>query len=180
MLASGLAAALAALAALAPAPAPSVADQVRSLLGNIDRPIPAEAWRALGPEAEPVLAAAAASGAELPTRRARALEGLAALGGARAEALHLRLAADAAAPRIVRAGAVRGLGALLAPARLAGAVTPLLADRDPRLRRAAAEVLAGRAPAQGCAAVRAQAAREPGRALARAVQACDRAAPRRR
>ncbi|ABC83878.1 HEAT repeat domain-containing protein [Anaeromyxobacter dehalogenans] len=182
MLAAGLAAALA-LSALAAAPgagAPSTADEVRALLGTIDRPIPPEAWRALGPEAGPLLEAAAASGAELPSRRARALEGLAARGGARAEALHRRLAADAAAPRIVRAGAVRGLGALLPPAGLGEALVPLLSDRDPRLRRAAAEALAARAPAQGCAAVRAQAAREPGRALARAVQACERAVPRRR
>lgn len=163
--------------ALAAAARGDVRDRVRSHLGAIDRPVSAETWRALGPEAEPVLLEAAASDAELPTRRARALEGLAALGGARAEELHLRLARARAEPAVVRSSAVRGLGRLLEPARLAREVRPLLQDESPRVRLASAEVLARRAPAEACGDVRAQAARERGSARwARALGACERTA----
>lgn len=171
---------LVALAVLAaPEDRGGVRDEVRSYLGAIDRPVPAETWRALGPDAEPVLLEVAGSSAELPTRRARALEGLAALGGPRAEALHLRLARERGAPAVVRGGALRGLGRLLAPARLAAEVRPLLADRSPRVRQVAGEVLARSAPAEACADVRAQSRREPAPARwSRALAACDRAARR--
>lgn len=156
-----------------------VRDEVLSHLGAIDRPVSPETWRALGPAAEPVLLEVAASTSELPTRRARALEGLAALGGARAEEAHLRLAREPGAPSIVRSGAVRGLGRLLQPARLAAEVRPLLADRAPRVRQVAGEVLARRAPREACADVRAQAGREPAPARwSRALAACDRAVAR--
>jgi HEAT repeat protein len=165
-------------AAARPATDQDVRDQVISHLGAIDRPVSAETWRALGPAAEPVLLEVAGSASQPPTRRARALEGLAALGGARAEELHLRLARARAAPPLVRSGAVRGLGRLLAPARLAAEVRPLLADGSGRVRQVAGEVLARRAPGEACVDVRAQAAREPVRApWARALSACDRAAP---
>lgn len=170
--------ALLALALAAPgagAPPPSVRDEVRSYLGAIDRPVTAETWRALGPEAEPLLAEVAGAADEPPSRRARALEGLAARGGARAEAVHRRLALEARAPPLVRSAAVRGLGALLAPAQAAVALRPLLGDPAPRVRQVAGEVLARRAPAEGCAAVRAQAAREGAGRFARALSLCDRA-----
>ncbi|HTN52812.1 MAG TPA: HEAT repeat domain-containing protein [Anaeromyxobacter sp.] len=150
---------LALLVAAAPAE-PGTEDQVRGLLSAIDRPVPPEAWRAVGPAAEPVLAAIAGAPDELPSRRARALEGLSALGGARAESLHRSLAADARAPRLVRRTAVRGLGQILPPARLLPAAGPLLRDPDPAVRAAAAEVLAARAPAEACGAIRTQAAGE--------------------
>jgi HEAT repeat protein len=134
-------------------------DAIRSYLGVIDRPVPAEAWRALGPEAIPALEAVARDPAALPSRRAVALEGLAALGGPRAEAAHLE-AARGPAPRLVRQSAVRGLGKLLAPERLAVEVEPLLGDPDGSVRGLAAEVLAERAPALSCGKVRARAAAE--------------------
>lgn len=170
--------ALLALAVAAPgagAAPPSVRDEVRSHLGAIDRPVTPETWRALGPEADAVLAEVAGSADEPPSRRARALEGLAARGGARAEAVHQRLAREAGAPPLVRSAAVRGLGQLLAPAQVAAALRPLLADRTPRIRQVAGEVLARRAPAEGCAAVRAQAAREGAGRFSRALTLCDRA-----
>jgi HEAT repeat protein len=163
----------------ADASAAEVRAQALSHLGAIDRPVSPETWRALGPAAEPVLLEVAGSTSEPPTRRARALEGLAALGGARAEQLHLRLARERGAPPIVRSGAVRGLGRLLEPARLATEVRPLLADEATRVRRVAGEVLARRAPAEACADVRAQAGREPAPARwSRALSDCDRAAAR--
>lgn len=170
-----------ALALLAsPAPAADAAaaardDAVRAYLGVIDRPVPAEAWRALGPGAIPALEAVASDPAALPSRRAVALEGLAALGGPRAEVAHLE-AARATAPRLVRQSALRGLGKLLPPGRLAREVGPVLDDPDAGLRGLAAEVLAERAPAQACGAVMARAAADGERAprVAKAARRCGR------
>lgn len=150
---------------------------IQGYLGAIDRPVSAEAWRALGPEAIPTLARVAEDPRELPSRRALALEGLAALGGDRAEAAHLAALRAPATPRLVRHGAIRGLGALLPPERLAREVRPLLSDRDPAARATAAEVLAARAPVRACDAIRAQAAREDGPVrirFARALERCGR------
>ncbi|WP_242337276.1 MULTISPECIES: HEAT repeat domain-containing protein [Anaeromyxobacter] len=156
---------------------PAVRARTLELLGAIDRPIRPETWRALGPDAEPVLAEVAASDA-LPTRRALALEGLAAIGGARAEKLHRSLAADTHEPRAVRRAAIRGLGRLVPREKLDATLRPLL-ERDPDrgVRAGAAEVLSRRSPASSCAAIRAQARREgtAGSGLfARALAACER------
>lgn len=161
----------------APAPGDAAAREaaIRSYLGVIDEPVPADTWRALGPEAVPVLARIAGDAAELPSRRAVALEGLAALGGPGAEAAHLAALRDARAPRLVRLGAIRGLGRLLPPDRLAGALLPALDERDAGLRATAARVLAEGAPDLSCGAIRARAARPGERArLARALATCDR------
>lgn len=152
-------------------------DRALALLGAIDRPPPAEAFRALGPEGEAALEEIARSGA-LPLHRARALEVLATLRSARAEPLHRALAADRDAPRTVRRAAVRGLGRLVDPARAPGALRPFLArDRDPAIRAAAAEALAAAAPRASCADVRAQARAESPRdrlRFRRALAACER------
>lgn len=162
------------------ADAPAAADvraRTRALLGAIDRPVSAEAFRRLGPGVEAALAEIARSH-DYPAFRGRALEALAALGAGRAEELHRELASDGAAPRPVRRAAVRGLARLLPPARATTALAPLLErDADPAIRAAAAEALARAAPAEGCGAVRRQAARETGlraAGFARAVAACDR------
>jgi hypothetical protein len=162
------------------ADAPAAADvraRTRALLGAIDRPVSAEAFRRLGPDVEAALAEIARSH-DYPAFRGRALEALAALGGGHAEELHRELASDGAAPRPVRRAAVRGLARLVPPARAATELTPLLErDADPAIRAAVAEALARSAPAEGCGAVRRQAAREGGpraAAFARAVAACDR------
>ncbi|ABS28450.1 HEAT repeat domain-containing protein [Anaeromyxobacter sp. Fw109-5] len=156
---------------------PAVRAKTLALLGAMDRPVRPETWRALGPGAEPVLAEVAASDG-LPSRRALALEGLAALGGARAEALHRSVARDEHEPRAVRRAAVRGLGRLVPAERLDATLRPLL-ERDPdrAVRAGAAEVLSRRSPAASCAAIRAQARREgsSGRSLfSRALAACER------
>ena len=132
-------------------PAPGVREKTLALLGAIDRPIRPETWRALGPEAVPVLAEVAAASDALPTRRALALEGLAALGGPRAESLHRSIAADAKEPRVVRRAAVRGLGRLVPAKQVDAALRPLL-ERDPdrAVRATAAEVLSRRSPSASC------------------------------
>jgi HEAT repeat protein len=128
-------------------------------LGAIDRPVPVEAWRRLPPAARDYLEALAADPTALPSRRARALEGAAALGTG--GAVHRRLAEETGAPFVVRSAAVRGLGGLPAAARGRELLTALLTrDADRRIRAAAAETLARSSPAESCAAIRAQAGLE--------------------
>src|SRR5512142_2601781 len=114
VLALGVAAAPAAPAG----PSPEVTSEVDALLGAIHGPVSPEAFRALGPGAEEALAAIARSGA-MPSKRIRALEALAGLGGPRAEETHRAVAASDA-PAAVRRGAVRGLGQLAGPGRAPG------------------------------------------------------------
>jgi hypothetical protein len=148
--------------------------QVSPLLGTIDRPVPVETWRLLPAGALALLERIAGDLRSLPSSRARALEGAAALGAD--GAVHARLASDAAAPFAVRRSALRTMGSLLPLQRLEGTLGTLVAgDADRRIRANAAEVLAQASPSTGCAAVRAQAAREgtDGRtAFRRALAAC--------
>jgi len=164
--------------ALAAAPAavrdPALARRIDRLLGPIERAPTDAQWRALGPEAIPELERIAADRHTRASRRARAVEGLASLGGPRAETAVLAAVRDQGAPWPVRAAGARGAGRLLDEARLADALSPTLqADPDARVRGAAAEVLAQRAPANGCPAVRARAARDRDAAVYRkALQSC--------
>jgi HEAT repeat protein len=165
------------LAAAGPgtAPTPEVKAQVADLLGAIHGPLPPETFRALGPGAEEALVEIARSRA-MPSRRVRALEALAGLGGPRAKAAHREVAAsDAPAP--VRRAAVRGLGHLAGPAGAARALAPYLeGDRDPAVRATAAETLAAEAPAAACGRIRARvrAESDAGR-FRRALDTCARA-----
>jgi hypothetical protein len=164
-------------AVCAPAP-PNVRDEVRSLLGAIHDPVPAETWRELGPDAIPILLELATSPSELPFRRARAVEALSLVGGDDATATTLRLARETGGAWDVRASAVRGLGRLLPRERLVAELKPVL-ERDPHedVRDVAATVLARKAGPSGCDAVRAQADKErrPGRApYAQALARCAR------
>lgn len=181
-----LVAALAVAAALssgarAADPAAGGTDDARSralaLLGGIDRQVPAEAFRQLGPEGEAALEDIARS-TELPLHRARALEALALVGSARAEPVHRTLATDRDAPRVVRRAAIRGLGRLVGAADAPRELRPFLSeDRDPAIRAAAAESLAAVAPRPSCGAIRAQALREDARdrvRFRRALAACER------
>jgi HEAT repeats len=167
----------AAAAAGAPPPA-DVRNEVRALLGSIHRPVSPETFRALGPGAEDALVDFAREANGPPLRRARALDALAGLGGARAEATHRDVAASASAPRSVRRTAVRGLGRLAGAARAPQELSPFLErDRDPTVRAAAAEALAAHAPVETCPRIRARARAEAGPArYARALAMCDRAA----
>jgi len=177
-------AALVALVLAAGEPPPAdrsdyVRGEVRALLGVIDGPVSPESFRRFGPEGEAALADIALS-SDLPPRRARALEVLAALASPRAEEVHRTVAASAGAPRTARRAAVLGLGRLLPPDRARAALRPFL-ERDPdaRVRAAAGEALAAAAPEGACPEIRAQARKEGAGTRAhfrRALAACERGA----
>lgn len=157
------------------APSPETRARVEDLLGALHGPVSPEAFRALGPGAEEALAEIARSQG-MPSKRIRALEALASLGGARAGETHRAVAASRA-PSAVRRGAVRGLGRLAgadgAPAVLAPYVER---DGDPAVRAAAAEALAEAAPEAGCGTIRTRAQAERGRdrdRFGRALARCE-------
>jgi hypothetical protein len=159
------------------APPEEVRAQVIAYLGAIHRPVPPEAFRALGPGAEDVLADVARTDPS-PLRRVRALDALAGLGGVRAEQVHREVLASPAS-REVRRGAVRGLGRLLGAGAPATLGPVLERDRDPAVRAAAAEALARAAPTEGCARVRARARVDPEAArFRRALEDCAGHSPR--
>jgi HEAT repeat protein len=150
--------------------------RVDAYLGVVDRPIPEESWRSLGPAAVPVLEEIARSG-QAPWRRSNALVALSILGGERAEATLIEHARDASAPWSVRAAAVRGAGHLLSPERALALLRPALErDADARVRATAAEALVRSSGSAGCSAARAQAARDQSRRSLydRALRACGR------
>lgn len=154
--------------------------RVEAQLDRRDSPPGPEDWLSLGPRAAPVLEEIAQDPHRLPTRRARALEGLSAIGSPRSPRLMVEIARRESEAPVVRMSALRGAGRLLAPDRLVTKIRPVL-DRagDVRVRAAAAEVLAHRSPGGGCGPVRAQSGREnrEGRvAFDRALEAC-RASP---
>jgi hypothetical protein len=144
-----------------PADAAERAERIEVALGMIHGRASPEAWRAMGPEAVADLERIALDPAALPSRRGRALEGLSWIGGARAEAILRRAAAEETLPFSVRAEALRGAGRLLPPAELVGTLRPVLRSASRAVDRAvAAEVLAERAPAAACAEVRIRAGQE--------------------
>ena len=171
-LAALLAAALAGIGRTAPPapateaprpPEPSAAEvrkRVEAFLGSIDTPIRPSQWQALGPGAVPVLEEIATSPDRFPPHRARAVDGLAALGGAEAQRTVLAIARSER-EFAVRAAALRGAGRLLPPDELLPALRPVLEAAGPaRDRAVAAEVLARHGGEAGCAAVRARLSKE--------------------
>jgi hypothetical protein len=160
--------ALAAATLLAAAPAraqeadpAAVRERALAYLGAIDRSVPASAWRALGPDAVPVLEEALFSD-PITSRRAAAASGLAAIGGDRAVAALLGVARVESERWSVRSAAVRGLGKAVAPDQLPAALRPILEGTGAvEVRALAADVLSREAPATSCSAIRAQVAREP-------------------
>jgi hypothetical protein len=158
-----------------PVSAEDARERVSGWLGTIHGAVSPDAFRALGPAGVDALVEFARTDPS-PIRRLRALEALAALGGARAEAVHREvLASDA--PSAVRRGAVRGLARLAGPSEASAALAPFLErDRDPAVRAVAAEALARTAPAAGCGPIRARAKVDPEPArFGPALAACDRA-----
>jgi len=164
-----------------PGPAPTIPvltddelrDKIHAYLGSIDTPIPEDRWRALGPRAAAVLEPVVTDANAMPSRRAKAIDGLVAAAPDRAARLVGKLARDDAQPTVVRVAALHGAAKVLSSSRLITEVKPVM-QRAPEagLRGEAAEVLS-RAKG-GCEAVRAHAAREKGddreayrRALAR-------------
>ena len=148
----------------APAPALSgdeIAQRVRTYLAAIDTPITASQWRELGQSAVAPLEAVLHDPGALPSRRAKAVDALSVIGGARAKQLVLETAQSEDEPFGVRASAIRGAARVLTARELAAKLRPVMenAGQTP-IRATAAEVLARHAGASSCAAVRAQAGRE--------------------
>ena len=140
-----------------------VRDQVKAYLGSIDTPITAKDWQALGPRANPLLEEIARDPKQLPTRRAKAIDGLASLNGPQAPALLAEVAAHEEEPVTVRLAAVRGLGRVTPERRSVSVLRPLLEGaKDSRVRAVAGEQLAQRTHGRSCDLIRAQAARESG------------------
>ncbi|GAC1348101.1 MAG: hypothetical protein NVSMB23_28500 [Myxococcales bacterium] len=166
----------------APAPpaAPLTDDEIRerieSYLGTIDLGISIEHWRALGPRTAPFLWEIAVSPRNLPTRRAQAIDGLSAVGGAAASPVLAGLSRGEAEPLVVRLSAVRGLGRVATGAKLAAALGPVLEGaKDARVRGLAAQTLAEHARKHACGAVKARARREDDEARVhyeRALERC--------
>ena len=153
-----------------------VRSQIDAFLGSIDTPIRQEQWKSLGARAAPVLEQIAQDHDKLPTRRARAVEGLSHVGGKGIPAFLTTLAKDEAEPSVVRMSALRGAGRLLGPHRLLAALGPVLTSaKDARVRAAAAEVLSRGAPSGGCAQIALQLAKETAEerpAFHRAAKSC--------
>lgn len=136
-----------------------IARRANGYLGSIDTPISAAQWRALGPRAATVLEPIIGDRNALPTRRAKAIDGLAAAAPSRAAQLVGKLARDEAEPVVVRISALHGARRVLPSAKLIAELKPVLESaRDPGLRGVAAEVITH--AKGGCAAVRARLERE--------------------
>jgi hypothetical protein len=147
-----------------PRPAPAAAsaalsdaeirNRVAEYLRFFEAPVPESAWQALGPRAEPMLIEIA-NGTGLPTRRAKAVAGLVALGGQSTPALLSKLSLDEAKPLTVRLVAVRGLAHMTSDDALVDVLRPVLTEaKDERVGSTAAELIAKRVPAAGCGLVR--------------------------
>jgi len=154
-----------------------VRQRVKGYLGSIDTPIQANQWKALGPRAVPMLEEIVKNHDELPTRRAKAIDGLAAAGGAREQALFSEIGRRESEPINVRFAAVRALSQVTSRSRAPAVLTPILQGaKDSRVRALAAEHLAIRSNGEACDAIRAQVERESKNARAqyrRALARCE-------
>jgi HEAT repeat protein len=144
---------------------------IESYLDASERPMPDAQWQALGQQAEPILREIV-SGNGLPTRRARAVNGLVALAGQSTPAMLAEFSLDEAKPLSVRLAAVRGLSRLTADGELLTVLRPVVESaKDPRVSSTAAELIARRVPESGCTLVRAKGASDLH--FQRALNACD-------
>ena len=84
--------------------------QIDALLGTRDTFVAPEQWKKLGPEAAQILESIATDTTGVPSRRARALEGLTEIRGANATNTLHNLAHNRKEAAIVRMSAIRGLG----------------------------------------------------------------------
>src|SRR4051812_30582811 len=113
---------------------------LETYLNAIDRPITAARWKALGPRAAPLLEQVIADENQFPSRRAMAVDGLAAAAPDRAAALLGPLARDEQQPAVVRVAAVHGTARVLPPSRAVTELRPVLRGaRSAGMRATAAE-----------------------------------------
>ena len=132
--------------------------RVEGLLGSY-RTVTAAEWRAVGPEAAPVLEAVARDPRALPTRRARALAALGVVRPDAAAPLIRELASEATVAAILRSAAVDAAPGVLG-AEATDILVPLLRDRTPLVRLHSAQALVSTGPS-GCRAVLAEARTRP-------------------
>ena len=157
-----------------------LAARVDTYLDTIDTPVRAAQWQALGPRAVPLLEKVVRDPVALPSRRARAIGALSAIGGDTARQVVLDTARSDAQPYGVRASALRGAGRLLTPSELVKELGPIMEGAPrPSIRAVAADVLARHATASACPAIRAQAGRESSHARARFSRALELCGPAR-
>ena len=136
--------------------------QVLAYLSTIDTPIRAAAWQALGARAEPILREIISNRDNFPTRRAKAIDGLTAVGGAAAAPVFREFARSESEPLVLRLAALRALAQVTEPRALVAEMAPLLTGAgDSRVRASAGEVLVRRSGRGNCGLIRAQAANEP-------------------
>ena len=146
-------------------PAPSeqltdqeIRDRIETYMGTIDTRITPEQWRALGPRGAAILEQIAQNPNVFPTKRAKAVAGLSAIGSSSSSAVLMNLAKSEQAPLTVRLAAVHGAPGVVPETQLAAELKPILENaKDGHVRGAAAEVLSRHG---GCSLVRAQAQRE--------------------
>ena len=161
--------------AAAPATDAELRQQIDAYLGSFDTPITVERWKALGPRAVPLLAAAARDPQRFPSRRAKAIAALGAVGGPEARDAVLAAARSPDEPFAVRATAMYAAGSLLSSQALVRELKPVMErEREPALRGVAADVLSRHAAGNGCAAVRAQVQKEPPQSRGHFTQALER------
>ena len=148
-----------------------VQERIQMYLGSIHGPVTPGMWQRLGPAALPQLEKIARDPEQFPTRRAGALNGIAAIGSLTAPDLMLGMAKDEKQPMQVRIAAIVGAERVLPGDRLAQELRPVMENAtNGQIRRVAAEVMATHG---GCAAVQAQAKREHNRdRMAKALKTC--------
>jgi hypothetical protein len=149
-------------------------DRIDTYLGAIDRPISAARWKALGPQAAPLLEAMIADENTFPSRRAKAMDGLVAVAPDRASQVVGPLAQDESKPLALRIAAMHGAGQVLTPSQAVSALRPVLRSaQNMGVRAEAADVIARKQG--GCAEVRTQVQREKAEnrpAFERALKRC--------
>jgi len=141
-----------------------VKSQVGAYLGSIDTPISRESWRALGPRGAAQLIAVLDDGRMLPTRRARAVDGLAMMGWSDAAPTVLAVASNETENVAVRFAAIRALSALMPETADAPLTLLMKTSKEARVRAVAAEMLSERVG--GCAVINTQLATETDEARA--------------
>jgi hypothetical protein len=147
---------------------PDLRSQVEAFLNNHDDLSSPSQRQGLGNEATPILESIATDHTALPSRRARALAGLSALGSGEST---MRLIANAdGEPLNVRISAVHGLAQILPESDLIPVLRPLLKDAKSQMRGITAEALSN-TPA-GCAEIAGIALRESPAWRARYTRPC--------
>ncbi len=115
--------------------------QVDALLSGYERVPTDEEWKRLGPEALPALEKIYRDASALPSKRSRAVSGMAQVDNPRANEVLKEIVLDPKSEQHLRATAMLALGYRGGPEAIA-ALEPMLAHDEPALREGAARALA--------------------------------------